>query len=453
MKTRKSLWAAILLLIPVLLAACGGPEQSAPMLQPFSFYYRTASTDFTAEDGVLRAEVLDIGSLPYTDADRLDLLRFYLTREPDSDALVSPFSHYQDLISCRLDTGGTLELLLRQAPEAPTALERSLAFVCLTKTALGLDGVRKLSIQVRNSDGQVTDSIQLMDSSILLYDSGAMPEVILYFADEEGFLIPEARRIRPLSQEALPQFVLELLLGGPQTPGLHSPLPPGAELLDVTVENGVCSVDFNGDFYANRPAGEDAARLAVLSLVNTLCELNGIDRVQIYIEGQSYASYVCQDLSGWWMRDISLVGPIRAQQGEFAARLYLPGQSDPLLHSLMLRARVSGISSKELALVQALISRGPQNGLYSPLENAPPPLFVSTRNGVCHVGLRAGTLPEEPTPRLQAIRALTATLCALPEIDAVTLTEGDVPVSLPSEDGSLSERFSPEPDWFCVPPD
>ena len=110
MKTRKSLWAAILLLIPVLLAACGGPEQSAPMLQPFSFYYRTASTDFTAEDGVLRAEVLDIGSLPYTDADRLDLLRFYLTREPDSDALVSPFSHYQDLISCRLDTGGTLEL-------------------------------------------------------------------------------------------------------------------------------------------------------------------------------------------------------------------------------------------------------------------------------------------------------------------------------------------------------
>ena len=80
----------------------------------------------------------------------------------------------------------------------------------------------------------------------------------------------------------------------------------GGDLLGVSVENGVASVNFTSDFYRIAQGfSETQERGAVFAVVNTLCELAGIHGVRIYVEGVSP-----ETLSGTiYLRDTLLPNP------------------------------------------------------------------------------------------------------------------------------------------------
>ena len=50
-----------LLALTLLLAACNQTLQEQPMIQPVRFYYRTARMDFSAEEGIIRSELRELG--------------------------------------------------------------------------------------------------------------------------------------------------------------------------------------------------------------------------------------------------------------------------------------------------------------------------------------------------------------------------------------------------------
>lgn len=437
----------LLLFFVLLLAACGEPEQAEAMTQPVTFYYRTARTDYAVEDGVIRAETRDLGTERYTD---LKLFALYFAG-PESGDLISPFS--QDTVLSDVQRrGSTLEILLTRSAYSPSEFDHSLAYACLAKTALALDGVHKVRIKAKTRGGAVEDDLLFSPDDILLYDSGEVQqknqEVTLYYADEAGrFLLTEKRSVPMMNSEALQQnaqYVLELLLSAPHSGGMHMALPNGTAILDdVSVENGICTVDFNEDFFSNRPDGEQAEQLAILSVVNTLCELNGINQVQIYSQGRKLTPYVWLSLSEPWLMDTSVVGPIREELGEFAGTICLPGKSDDQLHRLTVRARARGSATQEEALLVALLARSTQNGLRAPFTGSADPLSVSTENRVCTVRLAEKTLPTDSVDRELAIRCITATLCSLPEVERVIVLEG-------RSDTGATPR-TPEEDWFCAP--
>ena len=432
----------LLLTILLLFAGCGETQETAPPVQPVEFYYRTATTDFSAADGVIRAEVRDLGAESYTD---LELLELYF-KGPVSKELVSPFSSGIEVAATRR-RGGTLEIYLTWSTQPPTELDRSIACACVARTALALDGILKVRICVSSPTGQVQDDVLLTENDLRLFDSGEAPEsmeVTLYYADEAGdFLLTEKRSVPLISAEALPRYVLELLMEPPQSAGMRSPLPPGTAILDTSMNEGTFTVDFNADFANNRPSGEQAEQLALLSVVNTLCALENVDQVQLYAEGRVLSPYVWLDLSEPWLLDTAPVGPVRQELGEFAATLCLPGADDGLLHRITVRARARGGASREEALLQTLIARTPQNGLAAPLSGAELPESVLTVNRICTVDLATGTLPEETLARELTIRCVTATLCSLPEVDAVQLQEQGTPVTYTPR--------SPTSDWFAAP--
>ncbi len=434
----------LLLSLVLLLSACGDEAAPPSMVQPVSFYYHTAKTDFSAADGVIRAEQRDMGAGVFSD---YEIFRLYFEGPRDPE-LVFPASQDTELSGVSR-SGGTLELRLTRSAHSPAEFNHAVTYACLAMTGLGLEGVRKVRIRVSTRGGVLIDDLLLTENDLLLFDSGAVPEsteLTLYYTDENGaFLLPEKRTVPLMSPEALSQYVLELLLAPPQSGGMHSALPIGAAVLDVSVENGVCFVDFNGDFYTNRPAEEQAELMAVLSVVNTLCELENVNQVQIYTEGRKLSPYVLLDLSQPWVLESAVIGPVREELGEFAGTLCLPGQQDGLMHRLRVRARARGAVSQEEALLQALFARTAQNGLSAPLGGAPAPLSVSTVNGICTVDLAPGSLPAEGRPRELAIRSLTATLCSLPEVGSVLLSEDGAAVS-PSP-------LIPADSWFCQLPD
>lgn len=436
----------ILSLLLLLFCACEKTETPDLIQQPVTLFYRTVQTDYSAEDGVIRAEIGDLKEKPVTD---FNVFSLYF-EGPRSKDLILPFSSDILLTDVFRSGNDTLVLKLTRKSSTTESFEHTLAYACLAKTGFALEGVQYVNIQVKTSGSPVVDERWFSKDEILLYDTGTPSdnvEITLYFSDESGrLLLPEKRSIEPISDELMPSYVLGLLLDGPQSAGFKSALPPGSRVMeDVSVRNGVCTVDFYPDFFVNAPESEQGQTLAILSVVNTLCELNTVSQVQIYKSGLqvqpgSDTGYPYLDLSDPWTSDSSVVGPIREELGEFLGELCLPGQRSNGLHRLIVRARARGGASKEEALLQALFSRTAKNGYDTPFAHQPVLLSVSTEDRLCTLELQAASLPEEEMERGQAIRCITATLASLPEVDAVLIYENGVPLS--------REPLKPDESWF-----
>lgn len=434
-------WLAFVLILTLLTGCRGGPAapKTTPV-QPVLFFYRTAHTGFSDETGLICPEERDLGDRVYTP---MELFTLYF-QGPQREDLVSPIPSGTELLS--VDRSGSLLVIrLQQNAGTQSGIDLSILDACLAKTALQLEGVRQVRIRAESRGGQLLRDTTLSDSDMLLYDTGEAletTELTLYFADTAGrFLLTEKRTFPSMEAAQLPELVLEQLLLGPETPGMVSPLPQGTALLDVNVENGVCSVDFNADFYLNRPLDQRGEQLALLSVVNTLCELKDINQVQFYVEGSRLSAYTYLSLSESFTMDSSVVGPIREELNEFEGVLYLPGMTDTVLHSFPVRVRLRGNVSQEMALLQALYTRSEQNGLRNPLEGRSQPLSVTTVGLLCQVELAPDCLDGMSSAQVEeALRSMTATLSSISGIYRVSFRINGETVG-PSP-------MSTKPDWF-----
>lgn len=77
--------------------------------------------------------------------------------------------------------------------------------------------------------------------------------------------------------------LLELLLRGPQSEELTSPFPNGTALRESHTEDGTAYVDLS-EAYGGLSGAE--LTLADACVVLTLCQLDGVDRVYITVEGE-----------------------------------------------------------------------------------------------------------------------------------------------------------------------
>lgn len=109
----------------------------------------------------------------------------------------------------------------------------------------------------------------------------------LYFPDRQAeYVLAETRSVT-FKGNSLAEAAVEALLGGPEAGYLWGALPQQARLLGVEVRDGVAYVNLSD---SARVAGTAGERAAVLSLVLTLTELDGVDRVQVLIEGRTGVS-------------------------------------------------------------------------------------------------------------------------------------------------------------------
>ena len=115
----------------------------------------------------------------------------------------------------------------------------------------------------------------------------------LYFPDNEAlYLYPEERSVELDAGESREEAVLDELFYGPKNEEL-SPSLSGEDLINsvYTDEDGLCTVDFNQDFVTLNTGGTTRESFAIASIVNSLCELDGVERVKINIDGNINAQF------------------------------------------------------------------------------------------------------------------------------------------------------------------
>ena len=113
--------------------------------------------------------------------------------------------------------------------------------------------------------------------------------VKLYFINKAGMLQAENRTVT-INNNQIVEGVLDALKAGPKNGKLMSPLDEYTELKSYSIDHKECYVNFSSEFVESPIWLNQNKNLIVWSIVNTLTELEQIEKVQILIDGKSLNS-------------------------------------------------------------------------------------------------------------------------------------------------------------------
>lgn len=116
----------------------------------------------------------------------------------------------------------------------------------------------------------------------------AAQEVNLYFSDDQAmYLVAEKRSLNTQGdQKQLASAIVNELIAGPKQAKLHATMPQGSSLLSLEIANGLATVNLNQDFQSKHSGGSTGEMMTIYSLVNSLTDLQGIQQVQLLVEGK-----------------------------------------------------------------------------------------------------------------------------------------------------------------------
>ena len=114
-------------------------------------------------------------------------------------------------------------------------------------------------------------------------------EINLYFADANIMNLEREKRVFK-NDENLAKNVALSVIKGPKSGNIYALIPADTEIISINVKDGLCTVDLNDEF-TNFTGGTSMENLAVHSLVNSLCEIEEINKVKINVEGNTSAMF------------------------------------------------------------------------------------------------------------------------------------------------------------------
>ena len=170
-----------------------------------------------------------------------------------------------------------------------TGIQLSLADYCITLSLTQLEGITSVTTTAEGQELSYRSSQVLMEQDVLLSSMDDVIErvtVSLYFADENGELVPEQRALEVYEGQTLAESTIAALLDGPQERGLHAVIPEGFQISSVRVEDRVCTLNIPEESIACLPDESDVQRLILQSFAKTIYSWGTVDEIQILVDGE-----------------------------------------------------------------------------------------------------------------------------------------------------------------------
>lgn len=199
---------------------------------------------------------------------------------------------------CQL-RGSILDVDFNSAYLEMGALEEKLVRAAVVQSLVLVEGINAVSFTV---DGEMLEDstgfpVGLMNGDDFVENTGSSPTayqtdtLTLYFADKEGdSLVPQEMDVRYSSNVSREKLIVEKLMQGPSGSGAYPTINPDANLLSVTIKDGICYVNFDSTFLTG--AYDVLPEVTVYSIVNSLVEGTEAEKVQITINGETDAKYM-----------------------------------------------------------------------------------------------------------------------------------------------------------------
>lgn len=111
-------------------------------------------------------------------------------------------------------------------------------------------------------------------------------KITLYFSDESAVdVIPERREVLRRN-EPLEAIVLRELIRGPIEAGMQRTIPAETRVISVEVVDRIAYANFSREIVSRHPGGSTGEYMTIMSIVYSLTELPGIEKVQLLLEGE-----------------------------------------------------------------------------------------------------------------------------------------------------------------------
>ncbi len=222
--------------------------------------------------------------------------------------LVTAYSINEDVVQITVDENyrdmsATTEVLTRAA---------------LVRTLTQISGVNYVNMKIGESD--LTDSLggiigsmtagQFVDNAGNEINTYENVELTLYFASENGkYLIKALRPVEYNSNISLERLVVEKLIGGPTGESLYPTVNPNTKILSVTVKDNICYLNLSEEFLIQQSGV--TPEVAIYSIVNTLIELDNVNKVQISVDGNNSVVYRDTfELTTLFERNLDILKPV-----------------------------------------------------------------------------------------------------------------------------------------------
>lgn len=405
-----------------LLAGCGDNGESDENRPAITVYY-LRSPESRLSDGLLIPVSVPVNA----GSDRLHAALSAVTAAPESDECVSAFPKDVSINSYSL-IDGVLTVNFGSSYEQMPPYAKSMARACLVMTLCGLDEVGFVSVFV---DGAPAE--QLLSPEMILFsdvdESDYERQISLYFADNAlGFLHLERHTLTIGQSKSMCAYVLDELLHGPQGVELIQAIPEDTQVISVKQSGDICTVDLSHEFLAGKPRTAAGERMAVFSIVDSLCSVNGVRAVQILVEGERCESYGHLNISMPLKFEPLFDQDSYDIKNDTVQQLYLRLEDGRLTGVPVMIDREKYLTREEAAL-RALMNITTSCGYASPISDAVDLVSVTLDNRVCTVTFTDRLIIVGSTERLnRTLEAIANTVYACGNCGRVVIKAGDTTV-------------------------
>lgn len=132
-------------------------------------------------------------------------------------------------------------------------------------------------------------------------------QVKLYFGNGQGDKLVEDTYNGVYSKNiSLERYVVEKLIKGPTDDKMTRTIPADTKIISVTTKDGICYVNLDEKFLTETVNVTDDVE--IYSIVNSLCELSTVNKVQFSINGEMDKKlHNSFELSGLFSRDLDII--------------------------------------------------------------------------------------------------------------------------------------------------
>lgn len=186
-----------------------------------------------------------------------------------------------------LDEQGSLSLTFAMQEERDEEYEL-LMKAAVSLTLFQLKEIKKVTIEITSEGGQLIDTSSFGRESFYFYDYDSQMglnkrTITVYHANENGDDFETTLvEVEDKPDISVVEQIIEYL-------ERHKYIPEGTKIETLAINSGVCYLELSKEFLA--PVRNIKCDIVVYSIVNSLTQIDGVNKVKIYIKGMDDSKY------------------------------------------------------------------------------------------------------------------------------------------------------------------
>ena len=277
----------LVLLLPLLLLA--GCRREEPARTAYELYFQEADLTCSAGEGAFRTETVYLyDERTETPQQLAEALMEVLLRGPADETLKSTLPAGTTLLSLELD-GDRAMVDLSAAYASLSGVALTLADGAIAMTLSQIPEISSVQITAQGRELVYRERQVLNIREVLLTpeeDVISTVDVLLYFLNQEGSLIPETRTLDLYEGDTQVSAVARALEDKPEgQDGLLPPLPEGFQVKSAWLEEATCYVNLSSALLAVLEE-DGTVQTALQALERSLRSLEAVEEVRFLVDGE-----------------------------------------------------------------------------------------------------------------------------------------------------------------------